>query len=267
MAKKVKYPLKSLPPDSLCFYNSQYYEQAADCDLLRPTDKDSTITERLLVAQWWDDLIKRTGQKIDYYVNTFDIELDDKITGEAIYKAFHPPKEMIMAVTLNNVAITIGMVGFVDDSTIEALITFPSFIKAFEGDDIHAILKDDIEPKAGDVIHLKEFGNDRPGKREGLWFQLQSRTDEDIATINQLGGHYVWKAKATRLLYSFEPGLPVKYKENHVTDNGNPGTGNIPASIPDDTPDKPYVLDMDDEANKIVDQTTIDKVGDVFGGF
>lgn len=266
MARKVKYPLSRIPATSLCYYNDAYYAAASDCGLLRPTDKDETVTERLIVAQWWDDLIKRIGQKIDYYVNTFDIELDDKITGEALFRSFHTPREMIMAVTLNNVAISVGMIGFVDDSNIEALITFTSYVAAFEGDDIYTTLKDDIEPKAGDVIHLKEFGNDRPGKREGLWFQITSRTDEDIATINQLGGHYVWKCKATRLMYSYEPGLPLAYRENIVSDNGNPGTGNIPPSS-DDTPDKPYIEDINDDAANNIINPNADGVGDIFGGY
>lgn len=262
-----KYPLNRIPTTSLCFYNSQYYSEAADCDLMRETDKNTNLTEKALVAQWWDDMIKNRGYKVDYYVNTFNISEDDKLFGEAPHRAFHPPKSMIMGITINNVAIGLGITGFVDSSNIEAYITFPAFSEAFVDDDIHAQLHDDIEPKAGDVIHLTEFGNDRPGKREGLWFEITSRTDEDIATINQLGGHYVWKIHAERMSFSFEKGLPVKYQQNFVSDNANPGITSTPPDVTNDTPDKPYSMNIDDVSKTDIFDQTKDGRDSVYGNY
>lgn len=100
-----------------------------------------------LVQNWWDELIKKYGIEICYYVHTFDITEDDKLYGEARHKPFHDPKVMVMAVQYTSVALSLGKFGFINDSEVTAYITFDNFEEAFADDDIHAQLSDDIEPK------------------------------------------------------------------------------------------------------------------------
>lgn len=251
---------------NLCFHNDAYYKQAEDCSILRPTDKTTTVGERTVVASWWDELIATRGYKVDYYVNRFDITENHRLYAEDPSKAYHPPKSMIVGLTMNNVAIGLGKFGFIDDSQIEFYITFEKFTAAFDGDPVFTEIHDDIEPKAGDIIHLTEFGNDRPGKREGLWYQVTSRTDEDIEKINQLGGHYVWLCKAKRLDYSFENGIPVKYPERVVSDEVSPGVFSNPPNPLTDTPAKPYPMDVDVKSSEIFDQTASGR-DSVYGGY
>lgn len=258
-----------IPParaGSLCFHNDEYFKAASDCSLARPVDKNETTNERALVATWWDDMVKNRGQKVAYYVNTFNINEDDKLYAEAPNRKFHGPKEMILGIKLQNIAIPLQMTGFVNDSEITAFITFSAFEDAFEGDEVYESLFDDIEPKAGDIFCMTEFGNDRPGKRGPLYFEVTSRTDEDIETINQLGGHYVWMIKAKKLEYSFEPGLNIERTERVVVDNDIFGLAGE-SNSDDATPPKPYYFDVNDRSAEVnIDQKT-SAINNVYGGY
>ena len=46
-------------------------------------------------------------------------------------------------------------------------------------------------PNAGDVFQLTEYGDDRPGGKDGKIFEITERMDQMIGEINQLQGHYV----------------------------------------------------------------------------
>ena len=61
-----------------------------------------------------------------------------------------------------------------------------------------------IEPVAGDIFRLSEYGNDRVYPRTGSLYEITERLDQDVEKINPLIGHYIWYIKAKRFDYSFE---------------------------------------------------------------
>lgn len=80
-----------------------------------------------------------------------------------------------------------------------------------------------VQPKAGDVFVMTEYGKGRPGGRSGIQFEVTEVLDQDISKMNQLGGHYIWMLKAKRFDFSFEPGLSAEKLSDQVYDNGFSG--------------------------------------------
>ena len=99
--------------------------------------------------------------------------------------------------------------GFDSEDEITAYIHISSFYDTFYTlSALSANQYNVIEPKAGDVFQLTEYGNDRPNERQGKYFEVTEKLDQDISQMNQLAGHYVFLLKAKRLDYSFEPNIP-----------------------------------------------------------
>lgn len=186
----------------------------------RFTDKSTQQSERILFSNWWRELINQYGVKIKYFVNTFNILSADNIYGEDPTKTFAPPRDLIMAVNLNDNAITLSKYGFLSDDEITAYIHISSFQSKFETlssvfDTQYSI----VEPKAGDIFQLSEFGDDRPADRQPKYFEVTEKLDEDISQINNLAGHYVFLIKAKRYDYSFEPGIPFNTLGENISGN------------------------------------------------
>jgi len=132
-----------------------------------------------------------------------------------------------LAVTLNENAINLSKFGFESDDEITAYIHISTFYDEFYSlssvfdpmdhlinqkvtqgvYDRYAKFGPIVEPKAGDVFELSEYGNDRPNDRQAKFFEITEKLDQDISQINNLQGHYVFLLKAKRLDYSFEPNI------------------------------------------------------------
>jgi hypothetical protein len=179
----------------------------SDENCYRFTDKSIQASERVLFSNWWREQINLYGVQVNYFVNTYNTLSADNFYGEETTKIFANPKSIILAVTLNENALTLSQFGFESDDSITAFIHISSFSDTFS-DISSAFQYDVIEPKAGDVFQLTEYGNDRPNNRQGKYFEITEKLDQDISQINQLGGHYVFLLKAKRLDYSFEPNIP-----------------------------------------------------------
>ena len=177
----------------------------------RFTDKSNQDSERILFDNWWRELINQFGVKTTYYVNTFNTLSADNLYGEQPTKRFAPPVEFVMGINLNDNAITLSQFGFLSDDEVTGFIHIESFESAFSSltaEGLWDTQNDIIEPKAGDIFQLSEFGSDRPSSRQPKYFEITEKLDEDIAQINPLAGHYVFLVKAKRYDYSFEPGIP-----------------------------------------------------------
>jgi hypothetical protein len=125
-----------------------------------------------------------------------------------------------MAVTLNENAITLSKFGFESDDDITAYIHISSFYDSFYTlSSVYDTQYNVVEPKAGDVFQLSEYGNDRPNDRQAKYFEITEKLDQDIAQMNQLGGHYVFLIKAKRLDYSFEPNIPFNNLTSGISGN------------------------------------------------
>mgnify|MGYP003133514219 CR=1 FL=1 len=176
----------------------------------RFTDKDNQQYERTLFDNWWREIINQFGIKTTYYVNTFNLLSADNIYGEEPTKTFAPPIEFVMGVNLNENAINLSQFGFLSDDEVTGFIHYQSFQSSFSAQ-LSSVWESQfniIEPKAGDVFQLSEYGDDRPYNRQAKYFEITEKLDEDIAQINPLAGHYVFLVKAKRYDYSFEPGIP-----------------------------------------------------------
>lgn len=193
-------------------YNNNPYPGLVQDDQTcwRFTDKSNQECERILFDNWWREIINQFGVKTSYYVNTFNTLSADNLYGEQPTKRFAPPIEFVMGINLNDNAITLSQFGFLSDDEITGFIHIDSFISSFSAlnaEGLWASQNDIIEPKAGDIFQLSEFGDDRPSNRQPKYFEITERIDEDISQINPLAGHYIFLVKAKRYDYSFEPGI------------------------------------------------------------
>ena len=132
---------------------------------------------------------------------------------------------------LSDNSITFSKFGLTSDDEVEAYIDISTYQSTLSSSYVSGEV---IEPKAGDVFQLTEFGNDRPGGRDGKYFEITERVDESINTINPLQGHYLYKIKARRFDFS--------YTDNDVEERASEQIGSAqirgqqgsnPASRPD----------------------------------
>lgn len=229
----------------------QTYPQSinyTDNGCIRFTDKANNQNERILYSNYWREQINLYGQQCLYYVNTFSTLSADNLYGEQPTQQFAPPLPFVVALNLNENALMLSKYGLLSEDEVTAFVHISSFYATFNG----------LEPKSGDVFQLSEYGNDRPGGRNGKFFEITERLDEDAATINPLAGHYVWLIKAKRFEWSFEPGLSADAVNSQVYDDVKDpsATGAY----------KPYSFDVNVESQKIFDYTKTD-YDSVYGGY
>jgi hypothetical protein len=194
--------------------------QVVDESCYRFTDKSIQESERFLFSNWWREQINQFGVKVKYFVNTYNVLSANNLYGEEPTKVFADPREIIIAATLNENAITLSQFGFQSDDDITAYIHISSFYDEFYT--LSAVWETQyniVEPKAGDIFQLSEYGDDRPNNRQAKYFEITEKLDEDISQINNLAGHYVFLIKAKRLDYSFEPNIPFNNLTSGISGN------------------------------------------------
>jgi hypothetical protein len=175
-----------------------YPIQFEDNQCFRYTDKSANQSERNIYSNYWRELINLYGQRVDYYVSTVSVVSADLLYGEQPTARYAPPLPLIVAINLNENALMLSKYGLLSEDEVTAFVHISAFYDRFG---IGA------EPKSGDVFQLSEYGSDRPNGRDGRYYEITERLDQDIAQINPLAGHYVWLLKAKRFEWSFEPGL------------------------------------------------------------
>lgn len=220
-----------------------------DNECFRFTDKNSNQNERILYSNYWREQINLFGQQSLYYVNTFNTLSADMLYGEQPTQEFAPPLPLIIAINLNENALMLSKYGLLSEDEVTAFVHISGFYATFGYN---------MEPKSGDVFQLSEYGNDRPKGRDGRFYEITERLDQDIAQINPLAGHYVWLIKAKRFEWSFEPGLSGDAVDQQVYDD----TLNPTAS----GAQKPYSYSADIASQKIFDYSKTD-YDSVYGGY
>jgi hypothetical protein len=221
-----------------------------DNTCFRYTDKENNQGERIIYSNYWREQINLYGQKILYYVNTFNTLSADLLYGEQPTAQYAPPLPLIIAVNLNENALMLSKYGLLSEDEVTAFVHISAFYDRFGWG---------AEPKSGDVFQLSEYGSDRPGGRDGRFYEITERLDQDIAQINPLAGHYVWLIKAKRFEWSFEPGLSGDAVNSQVFDD----TRNASAS----GAIKPYTFSTDIDSKQIFDYTLTSGYDDVYGGY
>ncbi len=222
---------------------------------IRFTDKSKNQAERALYSNYWREQIDMYGQKILYYRNLYNLQDGDNTYGEMPLEQFELPTEMIMLFTLTENAIVLSKFGYQSDDQVTAYLHISSF---------YAHYPPNLEPKAGDVFKLVEYGSDRPGERDGKMYEITERCDEDNSKINPLGGHYVWLLKAKRLEHSFE-NIPQEKGNTQVHDDTFYGDLSGSLSAPSER-ESTYPQDPDSESKKFVFDMSVNDTLE-YGGY
>ena len=223
-------------------------------DVARFTDKSNNSNERNnLFKIWWKDQIALYGTQTTYYVRDFTLSAADKFYGENTTSGFLTGTNLVMVMNLTDNSITFSKFGLTSDDEVEAYIDISTYQETlstqYSGSEL-------IEPKAGDVFQLTELGNDRPGSREGKFFEITERVDESISTINQLQGHYLFKIKARRYDFSHTDDDVEEVVSEQITNDAL--SGKTTDTIQD------YINDLDTEQASYFDYGTND---DVYGDY
>lgn len=190
------------------------------------------------------DAINLYGIPVNYYVNTSTLTGSDAIYGEQPQAVYHQPKTIIMYIELEEDAIEFSKFGIRADDTVTAYVHISSFYSAFNNDPVHQIHGQYIEPKADDVFELEEYGSTRPNGRSGKQFIVTERMESDMGKLNALGGHYVWRLRAKRFEFSYQPGLSAEGANNLIYDNSF--SGRLSGGDNPKTEDKTYNFDIDE---------------------
>ena len=187
-------------------------------------DKTANAGEIAVISSAVREAIQRYGQPVEYYINQYNTLSANNLYGEDPTKSYYPPVQIIMYIQLTENSATLRRFGFDPDDEITAFVHISSYAATFNAlSSVYQSNNQDIQPKSGDVFQLKQYGNTRPGNREGKFFEVTTIDDQDIAEMNYLGAHYMWRLRARRLDYSFEPGLPLIRGNDQVFDNARSG--------------------------------------------
>jgi hypothetical protein len=189
---------------------------------LRYLNKGLNQNERETFSKWWKEEIAIYGQAIDYYVHNYALSAADNIYGEHTTAGFSDPIRTVMMLDLTQSSLVFSKFGLMGDDDLQGILHIQTFVETMTASALSA--SNITEPKAGDVFHLVEYGSDRPGVRDGKYFEITERLDQQIDQINPLMGHYVWLVTAKRHDWSFEPGLSgEKSPGSYPTDDTHSG--------------------------------------------
>jgi hypothetical protein len=201
---------------------------AAGCSqFFNPTNFQA---EQIIYDAAFNDLINSYGVPINYYVNTFNTLSADLLYGEHPIAPYLGPYSIISYVELSESAPNLTRFGFASDDELTAYLHIDTFTTTFSALVNYSQYNQSIEPKSGDIIELTALGCDRPNGRGSKWFEITERVEQDIANLNPLLGHYVYRLKAKRYEGSFEPGLSGEQVNNQIFENSFSGV--ISSSIP-----------------------------------
>jgi len=222
--------------------------------------------EQLVYDIAFSDLINSYGIPVNYYVNTFNTLSADLLYGEHPIAPYQGPFNIMSYVELSESAPNLSRFGFASDDELTAYVHINTFTTTFSALVNYAAINQSIEPKSGDVIELTSLGCDRPNGRGSKWFEVTERVDQDIASMNPLLGHYVYRLKAKRYEGSFEPGLSGEQVNQQVFENSFAGvlSSNIPGPFASGT--KSYPGDIDITSKEDVLDMSVNNT-DIYGTY
>jgi len=222
--------------------------------------------EQLIYESSFGDLINSYGIPVNYYVNTFNLSTADLLYGEDPTRRFLGPYELQMYIELSENAINLSKFGFASDDELTGYLHIQTFTDTMSSLVNYAQFNQVIEPKSGDIIELTALGCDRPNGRGSKWFEITERVDQDVAQLNPLLGHYVYRVRAKRYEHSFEPGLSGEKQNQQIYENSFSGV--ISANIPgvSASEGKSYLFDVDNlSKTQVLDMSVNDT--DIYGSY
>ena len=221
--------------------------------------------EQIIYDTSFSDLINSYGIPVNYYVNTFNLQTADLLYGEEPTKMFKGPYEIQMYIELTENAINLSKFGFASDDELTGYLHINTFSTVMSSID-YASFNQVVEPKAGDVIELTVLGCDRPNGRGSKWFEITERVDQDVAQLNPLLGHYVYRVRAKRYEHSFEPGLSGEKENSQVYDNSFSGVISSIAPSFSAAQEKTYDFDVDEQSKAKVLDMSVNNT-DIYGSY
>lgn len=189
-------------------------QASAGCQIF---NADNFQGEQAIYDNAYKDLINNFGTNVNYYVNTYNVSATDNFYGEDPTRPFTIPQRIRMYVEIGANAITLRKFGFVSEEEFTGYLHIDTFTNAFSSLS-YDTFGQRVEPKSGDVVELVDYAC-RPGNRGPRYYEITERVDEDIPTINQMYGSYIYRLKGKRFEYSFEPGITGESGNNQVYDN------------------------------------------------
>lgn len=213
---------------------------------VRYLDKKINDNERSLVSGYWKEQIEHYGAEVTYYTHGYTLSTHYYLYGEDTTAAFVSAGPMVMFTDITNDAIMLSKFGIMADCDMTCVMHISSFQETFG---------QYREPKAGDLIELKEYGGfgDRPGGRGAPVYEITERDDQNLQfNANALMGHYIWVMKCKRWEYSSEPGAPQEALNVQFNDD-SPG-GRMPGGENPEELVTPYEQTNDKAAECIFNQ-------------
>lgn len=217
---------------------------------VRYLDKSKNDNERNLVSSYWKEQINHYGAEVTYYTHGYTLSSHYYLYGEDPTTPFVSAGPIVMLTDITNDAIMLSKFGIMADCDMTCVLHISSFQEFFG----HY-----REPKAGDLIELKEYGGagDRPGGRGAPVYEITERDDQNLQfNANQLMGHYIWVIKCKRWEYSSEPGTPkepLNVQFNDDEEYGREAGGVNPEELV-----QPYEQSNDESAKCIIDENARD---------
>ena len=180
---------------------------------LRYQNKKRNSNEKVYISKLFREQIEVYGQEVNYYHNLAELKNMSPLYGENQSEGYAKPRTLLILCNLNNDAYLLSKFGIISDADLSGVIHPDHF------NQIYGFAEK--EPKAGDLIEMAEFGEDRLGypKRGATVYQLTEVRDE--FEYNPLGWHIVWSWKAKRYDYSGEPGSPGGGLGNNPMDDND----------------------------------------------
>ena len=245
-----------------CYYdgagnNTNCYELYNKTSLSPDIDLINNIVEQT---------INSMGQHVNYYVNTYNTLSADNIYGEQPTSIYNGPHDLMIYIKLSENAFTLSKFGFSSEDEVTGYVSINGYLSAFNGKNVYPNLVQEVVPKSGDVFQMVEYGNDRYGNRGGNFFEVTERTDQDNAELNPLGGHYMWRLKAKRMDYSWQPGLTGERGNEQVYDDTFSGilSSTITGQLSSDP--KSYDYDVNNISQTVVFDMSINNTS-VYGDY
>lgn len=222
--------------------------------------------EQLIYDNAYKDLINSLGVPINYYVNTFNFATADVIYGEEPTRKFLGPFELQLYIELTEASINLSRFGYAADDSLVGYVHIRTFTDTLSPQVNYASYNQSIEPKSGDLIELAALGCDRPNGRGSKIFEITERVDQDVSSLNPLLGHYIYRLKAKRYEYSFEPGLTGEPVNDQIFDNSFSGV--VSSTLIDQLSSqaKLYTGDIDVTSKEVVLDMDVNNT-DIYGSY
>ena len=222
--------------------------------------------EQLIYDAAFKDQINSFGVPVKYYVNTFNLLSADLIYGEQPTSRFAGPYELLMYIELTEGSINLSRFGFASEDELTGYLHITTFTTTLSNLLNYTLFNQVIEPKSGDIVELITLGCDRPNGRGPKWFEITERVDQDIASLNPMQGHYVYRVRAKRYEHSFEPGLSGERQNQQIYENAASGilSSNIPGVSASE--DKSYTFDIDTQSQTKVFNMDVNNT-DIYGTY